>query len=38
MAGITDLYAKVEGGDAIQNITQSFILGLLRQVTNILCP
>ncbi|XP_065212111.1 small ribosomal subunit protein uS5m [Planococcus citri] len=31
MVGITDLYAKCEGGDAYLNITQAFLLGLLRQ-------
>lgn len=32
MVGIKDLYAKTEGGDAIYNIVQAFLLGLLRQV------
>lgn len=32
MVGIKDLYAKVEGGDAVQAVAQAFILGLLRQV------
>ncbi|KAL6978014.1 28S ribosomal protein S5, mitochondrial [Sarracenia purpurea var. burkii] len=33
MVGIKDLYAKTEGGDAIYNIVQAFLLGLLRQKT-----
>jgi len=31
MAGIKDLYAKIEGSTNIQCITKAFILGLLRQ-------
>jgi len=31
MAGIKDLYAKIEGSNNIQCITKAFILGLLRQ-------
>ena len=35
MAGIKDLYAKVEGSQKnIQHITKAFMLGLLRQKTH----
>ena len=34
MAGITDLYAKVEGSLNMQHITKAFMLGLLRQKTH----
>lgn len=31
LAGITDIYAKVEGSNSIQGIVKAFVLGLLRQ-------
>ena len=34
MAGIKDLYAKVEGSLNMQHITKAFVLGLLRQRTH----
>ena len=34
MAGIKDLYAKVEGSMNMQHITKAFMLGLLRQKTH----
>ena len=35
MVGIKDIYAKVEGSINVQNLTKAFILGLIRQVSNI---
>jgi len=34
MAGIKDLYAKVEGSTNMQHITKAFVLGLMRQKTH----
>jgi len=34
LAGIKDLYAKLEGSNHIQSITKAFVLGLLRQKTH----